>query len=477
MRGPVVLYCPPGTPSADLVELNGLRASIVLRARARLRGLLADVRSRVATKRLEALFARARSARGTSGARFIGITGSSAKTTTTALLGHILAAKGRVATQADSNVLRAVAKILVNGARRSDFVVAELGIGGKGQMQPMAGLLRPDVAVVTLVALEHRTAFQTVEAIAEEKGMLVESLEPGGFAVLNADDPLVMAMAARTAERIVTFGRGSEAHYRATDVRAGYPGPLRVDLQWPGGTLALRSQFLAEHFWLSVSAASAVALELGVRPHDVAERIASFIPGSSRFELIEVPDGPAFIVDTIKAPWHSLPLSVEAIRQASAPRKRFVLGQISDFAGSNTKYRDIYRSLRDVVDQVMFVGEHSHRSRATPEEIANGKFVAFSNPKELAERIRETAVPDEVIMLKGSSSLHIERVAMSFVKDVQCWVPVCGRTEGCEVCGLYGMPFELHRGRKRYKRRGWLGRLFARWRTRGPTPGRAKGTS
>jgi len=443
-----------------------LRVSFVLHARDSIRGPIAKARAWLAKRRQATLFARAEKARRTSSARVIGVTGSSAKSTTTALLGHILAAQGRVATQADSNVLRAVAKTLINHAGKSDFVVAELGVAGKGHMQPMADMLRPDVAIVTLVALEHRAAFQTVEAIAEEKGALVETLQPGGFAVLNADDPLAMSMGARTSARIVTFGRNSQAHYHATDVRAGYPGPLRLALQWPGGTLALEAQFLAEHFWLSVSAASAAALELGMSPDVVAARVASFVPGNSRFELIRAPGGPDFIVDTIKAPWHSLPLSVEAVRQASAPRKRFVLGQISDFAGSNTKYRDIYRSLRDVVDQVFFVGEHAHRSRATAEEIASGKFTAFTGPKELADHIRDTAVPGELIMLKGSGALHMERVAMSFVKDVKCWVPTCGRIEGCEACGLYGMPFELHRGRKRFKRHGWLRKLLVAGRAR-----------
>jgi UDP-N-acetylmuramoyl-tripeptide--D-alanyl-D-alanine ligase len=393
-------------------------------------------------------------------ARFIGVTGSSAKSTTTALLGHILAAKGRVATQADSNVAKALAKTILSRGRGSDFVVAELGVGGKGQMQPMAGMLKPDVALVTLVALEHRTSFKTLEAVAEEKGALVENVRAGGFALLNADDPQVMSMAARTRERIVTFGREAQADYRATNVRAGYPGPLRLRLEGPAGALELEARFLAEHFWLSVAAASAAALELGLQPAVVAAQVASFVPGNSRFELISVEGGPDFIVDTIKAPWHSLPLSIEAMRKAQAPRKRFVLGQISDFTGSNTKYRDVYRVARDLVDQVMFVGEHSHRSKATDADIASGRFEAFAGPKELADRIRETAVPGELIMLKASGALHLERVAMSFVKDVKCWVPACGRAEGCEACGLYGMPFDLHRGKKRWKRRGRLRALL-----------------
>jgi UDP-N-acetylmuramoyl-tripeptide--D-alanyl-D-alanine ligase len=415
-------------------------------------------------RRLDARSRRALERRLASSALFIGVTGSSAKSTTTALLAHILKTRGRVCEQADNNIRNALLKTLLDRSGDSDFVVAELGVGRAGSMRPMAEALRPDVAVITLVGLEHYSVFRTREAVAMEKGDLVESVRPGGFAVLNADDRHVMSMAARTAERIVTFGRTEVADFRAVDICAAYPDRLRLTLEWRGQTLELKSRFLAEHFWLSVAAASAAAIEIGVPPAIVAQQVASFEPIMHRFGLLSVPNGPDFIVDTVKAPWHSLQLAFDAIAAATAPRKRIVLGQMSDFSDSNRKYRDAYLAAQAAADQVMFVGDHSHRSKASKQDRDEGRFAAFTTPWDVAEHIRKTAIPGELILLKGSSNLHLERIALSWVDDVKCWVPSCGKSQGCEACGLYKLSYEVHRGHKTWRRRNRLSLLFKPWK-------------
>jgi len=81
-------------------------------------------------------------------------------------------------------------------------------------------VLRPRVGVVTAVRAEHRTVFRTPEAMAAEKAALVDALPPDGVAVLNADDPLVLAMAERFGGRTITFGAAAGATLRAEDARS-----------------------------------------------------------------------------------------------------------------------------------------------------------------------------------------------------------------------------------------------------------------
>ncbi|TIX39278.1 MAG: UDP-N-acetylmuramoyl-tripeptide--D-alanyl-D-alanine ligase, partial [Mesorhizobium sp.] len=66
------------------------------------------------------------------------------------------------------------------------------------------------------------------------------------------------------------------------------------------------------------------------------------------------------------------------------------------------------------------------------------------------------AVPGELILLKSSSNLHLERVALAWTHDVKCWVPVCGKRSGCQGCGLFEVPFEQHRAHVRKRRRARL---------------------
>ncbi|TIW94335.1 MAG: UDP-N-acetylmuramoyl-tripeptide--D-alanyl-D-alanine ligase [Mesorhizobium sp.] len=402
---------------------------------------------------------RARRARSKSKATFIGVTGSSGKSTAAALLGHILASHGPVYTQVLANAIDALASTLYKRMWKSgkvDHVVFEAGAYGVDTIRPMAELLKPHVAVVTMVRLEHLASFRTLENVALEKRALVDALPPGGLAVLNADDPHVLGMASGTRHRVVTFGRTEDADYRVTDTQAAYPETLSLTVRWRGGTLDLKTLFPAKYLWLPTAAAVATALELGVPPEKVAARVATFRPLVNRCQVLVIEDGPHFLVDTAKAPWHSINLAIDMVAKAKVASKRIVLGQISDYVGSTRKYRDAYNTAREVAGQVIYVGDNAHRSGAGQADRDGGRFVELRTPREVSDHIRKTAVPGELILLKSSSNLHLERVALAWTRDVKCWVPVCGKRSGCQGCGLFEVPFEQHRAHVRKRRRARL---------------------
>ncbi|MER9920701.1 MULTISPECIES: Mur ligase family protein [unclassified Mesorhizobium] len=411
----------------------------------------------------------AKRARARSKAIFIGVTGSSGKTTAGSLLGHILAGHGSVHTQVLANTMKLLVSTLsrrMGKGGKTDYVVFEAGSSGPDTIRPMAELLRPNVAVVTMVRLEHFASFRTVENVAREKSALVAALEPGGFAMLNADDPLVMGMAAASDCRSVTFGTSEQADYRVGDAEAAYPRQLRFSLYWRDGVLEIVTPFQGEHFWLPTAAAAATALEPGVPPQIIKDRIATFRPLANRGQVLIPPGGPHFILDAAKAPWHSLPLAFDMIAKSTFARKRIVLGQLADFAGSYNKYAHAYRSAREIADQVIYTGDHAHRSKASQADRDSGQFVELRTPKDVSDYIKQTADPGELILIKSSASLHLERVALAWTHDVQCWVPMCGKAEGCEQCGLYEVPFEQHREfvrrRKLNRRRQRFRRFFGR---------------
>lgn len=401
--------------------------------------------------------------RDASSATFIGITGSSAKTTTTAILSHILEAHASVTSQLGFNTMVTLSKTL--GRPINDrYLVAEVALDKPGTVREMADVLKPDIAIVTLIGLEHYSVFRSLEVVAAEKGALVSSVRPGGFAVLNIDDPHVAAMATRTRERIVSFGRSSEAQYRVADIHAGFPERLRLTIEWNGGRLDLQTRFIAEHFWVPVAAAVATALELGVPAELVAEQVAICEPVGNRLDVIDISGGPRFLVDTAKSPWHSLPLAYKALADAKAQRKRLVLGHISDFPGSNAKYRKAYLAGREIADEVIFVGNHAHRAKASKQDEEEGRFFSFRTTREVADHIRKTAIAGELILLKSSSDLHLERIALAWQHEIKCWTSACHRKTTCQVCGLYSLPFELHLGRNGWRKRRLLRLLFKPWK-------------
>jgi UDP-N-acetylmuramoyl-tripeptide--D-alanyl-D-alanine ligase len=191
-----------------------------------------------------------------------------------------------------------------------------------------------------------------------------------------------------------------------------------------------------------VVAAFACAHQLGAPVTLIKERLASFQPLLGRCSTHFIKDGPVFILDTVKAPYHSLYLPINMMSEFKAPRRRIVLGQISDYAGNpRPKYRDAYRASRMVADEVVFVGDHSHRSGAALEDILAGRFVEKRTVEEAAGYIKDTAIPDEIILLKTSRNLHLERIMLNFDHQVRCWEQNCEVDADCVRCGFSAVSF------------------------------------
>ena len=387
-------------------------------------------------------------------AKVIAITGSSGKSTATILTSRFLETRYSTRKQVFQNTINICIETIRNTAPGDEFLVMETGAGDVGSIIEMAGLLKPDIAVVTMVAVEHRSAFKTIENVAREKGALVEAVAEGGFAVLNAEDEHVMAMAQRTKQRIVTFGRINEADYRVVELERLPSGTMELSIRSRHGTHRLTTKLLGTHFWPSVAAAYAVAVESGVSPEAIAQTIANVDTGHNRCQPVPIENGPTFIVDTAKAPFPTLQTAFEVIRPIEAPRKRIVLGMIADHPGdSNAAYKRAYKMAAENADQVIFVGEHAHRHKASAEDIAAGRIVEMPTVEQTLAYLRETAVPGEIIFLKSSGAPHLERLALAFQHDVRCWKERCGLAISCQRCGLFEYPYEHHAQVGREKRK------------------------
>jgi UDP-N-acetylmuramoyl-tripeptide--D-alanyl-D-alanine ligase len=390
---------------------------------------------------------------------FVAITGSSGKTSTNMILRHILNGSG-VACGPDRglNGIGDIRRALLKYPRNATHIVIEVGAGESMALRKSSAMLKPDLSIITMVRLEHYSVFRTLERVAEEKGWLAENTMPNGTVLVNGDDPFALQAARRTKARIVTFGQQDGLDYRVSDIHAAYPELLSFKVSWKDGSQKIVTPFIADYSWLPVTAAFAAAIELGVPAHEAATRIATCPQVDYRMSTVVIEGGPTFILDTAKAPWHSIFMAIDTMARAQAPRKRIIFGMISDYAGnSSSKYRKVFEAAKSAVDEVIFINDKTHRSGATPEEIASGKYSGFTSAKALYDHLRTTTVPGELILLKGSASDHLERLALAFETDVQCWRDRCGEKKACRICGLFALPFEDHqailRARKRENRK------------------------
>lgn len=334
----------------------------------------------------------------------VGITGSAGKTMAKELLAAILSTTGPGQwTVRGLNEPWNVARTILRTRPWHRFCVLEIA-GNMKPLEPTLAMARPHVAVVTTVGADHISAFDSVDAIAAEKSKLVAQLPPGGIAILNADDARVLAMRDRCpGRRVFTYGAAPDACVRADDVQGRWPDRLSFTLHHAGRTARVETQLCGSHWMPSVLAAVTTALALGVPLDTAVAAVRTVAPYPGRMAPVTTPDGITFVADTIKAPYWSLPLTLEFLRQARAPRKVFVLGTISDYRGaSGPKYVGVARQALEAADHVLVVGARAATCMKARRHPADDALHGVATPEAARAHLERLLRPGDLVVLKGS---------------------------------------------------------------------------
>ncbi len=251
----------------------------------------------------------------------VGITGSSGKTSTKDLLASVLSTVGPTVAPVNSlNSEIGVPLTVCRVERDTRYLVAELGARGVGHVAYLAGVAAPTIGVVLNVGVAHLGEFGSVAAIAQAKGELVEALPADGLAVLNADDPLVAAMASRSQARVVLVGESDGADVRAAEVRLDAAGRPSFVLRAPGGSAPVTLQLHGRHHVGNALAVAAVALEVGLTLDQVAVSLSAAVAGSRwRMEVTDRADGVTVVNDAYNANPDSMRAALRALQAMGRP--------------------------------------------------------------------------------------------------------------------------------------------------------------
>ena len=353
----------------------------------------------------------------------VGLTGSSGKTSTKDLLAQVLATAGpTVAPEGSLNTEVGVPLTALRVDEATRFLVVEMGARGPGHIASLCEVTPPHVGVVLNVGSAHVGEFGSREVTARSKGELVEALpaaDAGGVAVLNADDPLVRAMAARTGARVVLTGTSPDAHVRASDVALDRLGRPSYVLHTAGAqpqpvTLRLHGA----HMVANSLAVVAVALECGLTAPAAAQALAGArVTSRWRMEVTERADGTTVVNDAYNANPESMRAALEALAVIAEGRRSWaVLGEMLELgAASRAQHQEVGRLAREVgVDRLVAVGEGAAgiHAGAVAAGAADGEGSVRVADAVAAEALLCDAVaPGDVVLVKASRGVGLERVA------------------------------------------------------------------
>ncbi len=360
--------------------------------------------------------------------RIVSLTGSQGKTSTKDLLAQVLATAGAtVATAGSFNNELGMPMTVLRADPGTRYLVLEKGARGVGHIRDLCGVARPYIGLVLNVGKAHVGEFGSQEAIAEAKGELVEELPADGTAVLNADDPLVAAMATRTRATVRTFGESAGADVRVADLALDGSGCPEFDLVTAEGTAHVHLTLLGEHQAGNAAAAAAVALSLGMSLDDVATALSAATNASRwRMEQHERADGVLVVNDAYNANPDSMRAALKAlaaIARGRGPDARSiaVLGEMRELGESSREEHDAVGRLavRLDISQLVVVGEPARPIHlgASLEGSWGEESVFVADNDEAVAWLREHLHPGDVVLVKASRAAALERVAEALLEE------------------------------------------------------------
>jgi UDP-N-acetylmuramoyl-tripeptide--D-alanyl-D-alanine ligase len=372
--------------------------------------------------------------------RFIAITGSCGKTSTTSFLSHILSTQGNCYTGIDKNTRPNLIKTILRTEYKHDYLVQEVSAEKPGSLAEVLPIIRPQIGIVTRVGRDHHTNFRTLENTAKEKGALVECLPSNGVAVLKADDPHVINMSARTKAAVISYGKHEDADLQALDIYHCWPDGLSFTVTYKGQSVPVKSDLFGTVWVDSLLAAIAGAIAAGVEFEAAVTAIGSVKPFDRRMSIHRLDSGVYFINDAFKSSHWTTSIAIASMQEVEAPRTTIVLGSFSDSPGSaSNKYRRLAKYALELVDRVIITGPNARyvKKLITPE--TEKRLYVIEDIHRIAELIGESAIRDEVIFIKGIHKEHLERLIYGQERDFRCWVKSCKDQTSCHCCKESGI--------------------------------------
>jgi len=332
--------------------------------------------------------------RNRSSAEVVGITGSTGKTSTKDILAALVRPHRRtVAAEASFNAELGVPLTLARLEPDTQLLIAELAMRGFGQIRELCEIARPTLGAITAIGPVHLEFVESVAGVAKAKAELLEALPPGAAAIVPAG-----------ITELEPYLRGDLNVIRVgQDVRLLGFEDGRVEADVLGERVELATPFRARHQAENTVVALAVYTALGLPLDRVQDGAAGIELSRLRGEEIELSGGGVLINDC----WNANPASMTAalrdlVSRTNGGRRLAVLGGMAELGAEGPRYhREIGRLLSDV-DHAIAVGELARDYGAE-------EWVADAN--EAAERLAALVQPGDVVLVKGSRSVGLERVA------------------------------------------------------------------
>lgn len=349
--------------------------------------------------------------------RVIGITGSVGKSTTKEMVTEVLSTRYRtLKNPGNLNNEIGLPMTMTRLSHGHQYAVLEMGFYVPGEIAFLCDIALPQIGVVSNIGTVHAERAGSQEAIARGKAELIQALPeaPAGVAILNFDDPWVRKMEEKTRARVFFYGMSPEAHLWADRVEGLGLDGIRFRLHFQGETLHVKIPLIGRHSVHTALRAAAVGLVEGMNWQEILEGLSQ---GHTQLRLVAVrSEGGALLLDdTYNASPESMLAALNLLDELDG-RKVAVLGDMLELGPYERGGHEMV-GLRaaQVANVLLTLGERARIIAEAARRVTRkaGTIIEFDEIEPLVEWLKSNLTPKDVVLIKGSHGLRMDRITGS----------------------------------------------------------------
>lgn len=324
-------------------------------------------------------------------------------------------------------VARGFFELLRRNVDYPEVLVLEYGIDRPGDMAELLKIACPHIGIFTAVGDTpvHVEFFAGAEGVLKEKANLVAALPATGFAILNADDERVLSTKELTRAHTITYGFSEKAHIRILNFKhfidAEATG-ITFKLSYSGSTVPFKvSGAFGRSSAYSIAAAVATGILFNISLLSASEVFREYIPPKGRKRILRGVKQSLIIDDTYNAAPLSMEEALTVLKSVPAKRKIAVLGDMLEL-GSHTleAHERAGRLARESADLLFTLGIRGKiiAESAIRAGMSQKKVFSFTNVHELGMQLGQKIQRDDLVLVKGSQGVRMERVVKAILLDL-----------------------------------------------------------
>ncbi len=351
------------------------------------------------------------------GVMVIAVTGSNGKTTTREMIYHILSQhkKGHRSPKNFNNDI-GVPLSIFGIEPDHDFVVLEIASNQPGEIAELSRIAEPDVSVITSIAPSHLDGFKNVDGVMSEKISIVSGMPDRGVVICSQDDPVLLERLKPQDRHLITFGFDVQADISVLEYDRSDSGMTFVT----NDHCRVNLPVLGKHNVSNALAALATVRRMGLTSHDFANAMTNF-QGVSQRMAVKQANGISVIDDSYNANPSSMAAALKELAYLKDVKRRvLIIGDMEDLGANAEEY---HRQLgieiaNSNVDLLLAVGPKAAIAANTAIEhgMGLGSVQRSINSKRLARLVKSLLLDDDVVLVKGSRSMEMEKVVESLMR-------------------------------------------------------------